>query len=118
MLYEVITGANISCGMGGIPGAVNKISAEEKGGKEVFSFRITSYNVCYTKLLRLMKLASDIPSVTTERSRSLSELLYLTAAGISELDHIEYQLNQENSVRITSYNVCYTKLLRLLWAWR
>ncbi len=35
-----LEGANISCGMGGIPGAVNKISAEEKGGKEVFSFSV------------------------------------------------------------------------------
>ncbi len=60
---------------------------------------ISGKNLPASEVFRLMKLASDIPSVTTERSRSLSELLYLTAAGISELDHIEYQLNQENSVQ-------------------
>ena len=47
--------------------------------------RITSYNVCYTKLLRTPRM-------------QLSFAVYPCA----------------NKPRITSYNVCYTKLLRLL----
>ena len=52
------------------------------------SNRITSYNVCYTKLLRFVISSVDLPQsflVNPFRTRS---------------------------VRITSYNVCYTKLLR------
>ncbi|HAK46775.1 MAG TPA: hypothetical protein DCO79_12770 [Spirochaeta sp.] len=58
---------------------------------------ISGKNLPASDVFRLMKLAADIPSITTEKSRSLSELLYLTASGISELDHIEYQLHQEDS---------------------
>ena len=58
---------------------------------------ISGKNLPASEVFRLMKLAADIPSLTTEKSRSLSELLYLTASGLSELDHIEYQLHQENS---------------------
>ena len=56
---------------------------EEKDGEN----RITSYNVCYTKLLR-----SSLPSGLPWRRRS----------------------TQPRNSRITSYNVCYTKLLRSL----
>ena len=35
-----LEGANISCGMGGIPGAINSLSAEELGDREVFSFSV------------------------------------------------------------------------------
>ena len=49
--------------------------------------RITSYNVCYTKLLRV--------GVETGLGNALD------------------YLNKGASFRITSYNVCYTKLLRL-----
>ncbi len=58
---------------------------------------ISGKNLPASEVFKLMKLASDIPSITTERSRSLSELLYLAAAGLSELDNLEYQLHQENT---------------------
>ena len=58
---------------------------------------ISGKNLPATEVFRLMKLATDIPSITTERSRSLSEILYLTASGLSELEHLEYKLLQENS---------------------
>ena len=35
-----LEGANISCGMGGIPGAINSLTAEECGDEEVFSFSV------------------------------------------------------------------------------
>ena len=64
--------------------------------------RITSYNVCYTKLLRVVfyidpEMASD-PQLDDLKSVTLSYTFY--RAESEELD------------RITSYNVCYTKLLR------
>ena len=51
--------------------------------------RITSYNVCYTKLLRNLAIFS-----------------------LSLLALIVMVLLQSDWLRITSYNVCYTKLLR------
>ena len=57
-------------------------------GTSLRSARITSYNVCYTKLLR-------IPHTTYPPSHSFVDVL-------STFD----------KSRITSYNVCYTKLLR------
>ena len=57
--------------------------------------RITSYNVCYTKLLR--KLAVNLKTLV----RNL------------ELDNVSGgNLFACPQLRITSYNVCYTKLLR------
>ena len=61
-------------------------------------FRITSYNVCYTKLLR-------------ENFQFISENtinLFLTQ------DDLKNGLGwvMDPNSRITSYNVCYTKLLR------
>ncbi|MDC7226613.1 MAG: ASKHA domain-containing protein, partial [Spirochaetales bacterium] len=35
-----LEGANISCGMGGVPGAVNRLTAEERDDSEVFSFDV------------------------------------------------------------------------------
>ena len=64
----------------------------EKGFSRFNDIRITSYNVCYTKLLRgqyldQLKLIADhfgLPIITGSTANA----------------------------RITSYNVCYTKLLR------
>ena len=59
-------------------------------------FRITSYNVCYTKLLRArekLRLAIDY-----YRTRNPEVDIVLIEPGSDD--------------RITSYNVCYTKLLR------
>ena len=55
--------------------------------REEPTFRITSYNVCYTKLLRFNINEKD------------------TVVGIAASGGTPY--------RITSYNVCYTKLLRI-----
>ena len=70
--------------------------------------RITSYNVCYTKLLRqvfsdAIKHATSIRE-HAERKRAMEEpCVVISPAGM---------LVGGNAVRITSYNVCYTKLLR------
>ena len=52
--------------------------------------RITSYNVCYTKLLRLNP-----------------EVLLVAPPPVATLSYFKGMFG-----RITSYNVCYTKLLR------
>ena len=83
--------------------------------------RITSYNVCYTKLLRFSTRKSGINATTLKDLLELGS--YQTAwrwlqklrtctifpqraplSGKVEVD--------EFYLRITSYNVCYTKLLR------
>ena len=56
--------------------------------------RITSYNVCYTKLLRLASSA--------ERLEEIKRLVGMAGS-----------FGVPMEFRITSYNVCYTKLLRL-----
>ena len=68
--------------------------------------RITSYNVCYTKLLRLEYIIKN----------ELDEYLDLYSTFVYKLVTInEYGKSSnglDNESRITSYNVCYTKLLR------
>ena len=81
--------------------------------------RITSYNVCYTKLLRSqLGFNADYVNekVISEADVSNGMLRYgpmsyqvLFIAGAKSLQP-ETALALEN--RITSYNVCYTKLLR------
>ena len=92
--------------------------------------RITSYNVCYTKLLRSM----DRQGVFTTINKSAEKLLKIKMGKVlgrsfrevigsdqlpmvkeilrelidSEKDSIRKQITMH---RITSYNVCYTKLL-------
>ena len=70
--------------------------------------RITSYNVCYTKLLRVGP--GPFPSeVLGFRLDSVKE--HGGQAG-TDGDVLGNQIFKEDG-RITSYNVCYTKLLRL-----
>ena len=76
--------------------------------------RITSYNVCYTKLLRC------IPSWTVAISRQAA-----TASGeLAAMARASFSVSSRSVSagrtrltspirRITSYNVCYTKLLRV-----
>ena len=79
--------------------------------------RITSYNVCYTKLLRVK--IGDKEYLFSEKNNSNGcldwsravfpyhvEWRWCTASG--RVGGIPFGLN-----RITSYNVCYTKLLRI-----
>ena len=72
------------------------------------STRITSYNVCYTKLLRVvLKLLDSIEQIYSgleiakERPiKGYIQVFQMVGVIIG-------------GIRITSYNVCYTKLLRL-----
>ena len=65
--------------------------------------RITSYNVCYTKLLR----------VTWPQGVDLWWLLGAIAAGGVIGPYLLMYGLRATDARITSYNVCYTKLLRM-----
>ena len=72
------------------------------------SVRITSYNVCYTKLLRIpaeRNMVGAIPNWFSVRLQDNNILSFMTDWGDSRLIY-----TKDN--RITSYNVCYTKLLR------
>ena len=74
--------------------------------------RITSYNVCYTKLLRFLAVLRD----TLAGPPGASDLL-LPRVDLSRLfpepaaAYVQARGGQVH-LRITSYNVCYTKLLR------
>ena len=95
--------------------------------------RITSYNVCYTKLLRLIRdnNLKQIPGALVAGkgdhmqtfNMSLVSLieqgLVTEQASLDAVDdagqakHVEGKVKvQVGNARITSYNVCYTKLLR------
>ena len=92
--------------------------------------RITSYNVCYTKLLRdnaptvgdqiVLDGTSEDTSIVITADQLLAgakdvdgDTLSVTNLTVSpEQGSLEY--NEENGTRITSYNVCYTKLLRAM----
>ena len=74
--------------------------------------RITSYNVCYTKLLRYssvgeIKSAQDVPRFGLKTAFMSNSFSVYKAEVFFELGCFP------NNTRITSYNVCYTKLLRL-----
>ena len=65
--------------------------------RESRTYRITSYNVCYTKLLRLVLV------------------LQLSGCSMGWQAMQKHRISDDQllpAVRITSYNVCYTKLLR------
>ena len=94
--------------------------------------RITSYNVCYTKLLRLRSLhegwdracgqglADHFHRMCGVRRRIETDRRQLNGKGLLEENngHRAKQRYRKqtgdlrNGIRITSYNVCYTKLLR------
>ena len=65
-------------------------------------FRITSYNVCYTKLLRPLCRGGKARCSSAQRS---ADIRIDGPCYPSPSDH-------RDDRRITSYNVCYTKLLR------
>ena len=82
--------------------------------------RITSYNVCYTKLLRvgraeLLERADVGASVLKELINK--NILSITEQAVDRLDLSEKEVAVAHPLsaihRITSYNVCYTKLLRM-----
>ena len=86
--------------------------------------RITSYNVCYTKLLRVVILLAwgaagpavasgpdtvDFPGAV---GRALKNNATVSAAGYERISAHKAAEAARGNYRITSYNVCYTKLLR------
>ena len=100
--------------------------------------RITSYNVCYTKLLRLLNKGEDLyttfdgisgiidkvdekdASITRGVLEEIFTRYALISMGRSPV-YDDITMNKEKYAgllilrdRITSYNVCYTKLLRLI----
>ena len=94
--------------------------------------RITSYNVCYTKLLRVLAVFFMLWSlgvVTLRRilrirrksdlgfvSAHLGLWIILFAGTMGAPDVLQFRMQlklNEPTNRITSYNVCYTKLLRV-----
>ena len=102
----------------------------------VLAGRITSYNVCYTKLLRVGHAANfganfgHLPAgqmndqwhaffqllefkrivIAHREFRKLAIVLHQAAIMVA-VDH-QYRIVPQTFIRITSYNVCYTKLLR------
>ena len=81
--------------------------------------RITSYNVCYTKLLRLA-LKRNMCSFYYDswnfcsdmELRSCSDNFVYDINAVSTYPRIKVTETIKRNGRITSYNVCYTKLLR------
>ena len=96
--------------------------------------RITSYNVCYTKLLRLVTgtveycNAGHEPPFVGGAGRSLERFPIAEGPPLCVVEDFSYETNYRElapgqwicvlsdgvteATRITSYNVCYTKLLR------
>ena len=84
--------------------------------------RITSYNVCYTKLLRpkLLKKIETMNAAGEKRvirtwsraSTIFPQMVGHTLAIHDGRRHVPIYITENMVGRITSYNVCYTKLLR------
>ena len=125
MLYEVITQRNDaqqreSAALAALEKAGMTVYKVDVTEREVFrqalpdwaellpEDRITSYNVCYTKLLRIMENMSTWEMILLG-AIALGVLIW---AGPGVKVMLEQSRKAENRDRITSYNVCYTKLLR------
>ena len=79
--------------------------------------RITSYNVCYTKLLRMSGNVASRPIPSSPRPGLQADprdrmLLYSKVETGASAPVFISCLSWRDRPRITSYNVCYTKLLR------
>ena len=79
--------------------------------------RITSYNVCYTKLLRSrvfacarldLVLCQDVCADLRDHVGALD----VSAITLRSAHELLLEDHDSGGTRITSYNVCYTKLLR------
>ena len=75
-------------------------------------YRITSYNVCYTKLLRIVldTVKARFNAVACNYEGVPQQTLLNNENGA--LNEIKAGRKVQFTSRITSYNVCYTKLLR------
>ena len=81
--------------------------------------RITSYNVCYTKLLRVKRQFTPLwgrgMTMIFQNPQSALNPFWRVGRLVGEAVRLrEPGLSREQVHRITSYNVCYTKLLRSL----
>ena len=101
-------------------------------------FRITSYNVCYTKLLRAFDLDyshqfskgeltantnftnyyyKQDQHIVSNYYEDNGSFIETTAFNTLNEQHTKIFAIRTDYARITSYNVCYTKLLRQLYSW-
>ena len=75
--------------------------------------RITSYNVCYTKLLRACANVEDQIQGIKQGADAYIQKPF-------NMEHLVARIEgmlRSRKHRITSYNVCYTKLLRITSGW-
>ena len=92
--------------------------SDEEGERQQVD-RITSYNVCYTKLLRRASIDGGLTITANNGALSLmtSNNMDATATGdgasATSAEGTSVGVGVAINVRITSYNVCYTKLLRI-----
>ena len=130
MLYEVITESLPPSGSGyqllrpaqrrfyGHPELIDYLQDLARQTHSAGLPRITSYNVCYTKLLRPLLSGRTLPS-DGQAKLSPPALSTMVNNGHVRLEKFMYLIRHSFSIfgpykhgRITSYNVCYTKLLR------
>ena len=78
------------------------------------SIRITSYNVCYTKLLRARTVKIFMVLVYDFRNRPWEMNVFQNIVPGLGMAFDDFMLLVGQNGRITSYNVCYTKLLRIV----
>ena len=86
--------------------------------------RITSYNVCYTKLLRIItygvliserlnrSIVALLGAMLTIMTGILDQERALAGIDFNTIGLLVGMMIIVSITRITSYNVCYTKLLR------
>ena len=122
MLYEVITDADTHPAL--VLDLVDDFGEVLEAEAEIR--RITSYNVCYTKLLRSTWVVRRCLSrwymaslVRSPVAFAASDSVFVQGSGANNpyatgagVPLGQTSPNSTSPTRITSYNVCYTKLLR------
>ena len=118
-------GSDLRVVVGAFPVAEPGVVEPAELDRLVGAGRITSYNVCYTKLLRAIEadrhVDNRLDGLHHPRKDLRPVLLARTEIDVERLRaglHLGDRelLEEARILRITSYNVCYTKLLRLLFA--
>ena len=77
------------------------------------NIRITSYNVCYTKLLRSEQSFELQNPIDVTSSDKIVVYGKYEGKNAQLSESTIYEKRESYDYRITSYNVCYTKLLRV-----